>query len=252
MTKTRPLGKIARAGVPAAALALLLAACGPDNSDPVAASTDTPAAPPVTAPAAAPAGTPTGAAPPASRAPAPGGSSAPAAGGSNAPAAGGDAPQPVATAGGNNVTQISYDRPLPLGATGRYLGKSSTVDATAVSITKGTAAEIAPFAFMPDLTNGKTPYYVTMTFTNRTGTPLAQDAYMMRAWVKPRDHSAGTLPAPTLQRSIPQCDTKSLVPLADGQSVKLCAVYLVPNDNPPAFLTYGNILDTAPLVWKVG
>ncbi|MBV6701101.1 hypothetical protein [Kitasatospora aureofaciens] len=240
MTKTQSIGKTARAGVPVAALALLLTACGPDNTDP-AASTGAPAAPSATA--SAPAGTPTGTAPPATGAPAPGGSSAPAAGG---------APQPAATAGDNNVTQISYDRPLSLGATGRYLGKSSTVDATALSITKGTAAEIAPFGFMPDLTSGKTPYYVTMTFTNRTGKALDQDAYMMRVWVKPKDHSAGALPAPTLQKSIPQCDTKSLVTLADGQSVKLCAVYLVPNDNPPAFLTYGNILDTAPLVWKVG
>ncbi|MFJ7278978.1 hypothetical protein [Kitasatospora sp. NPDC098663] len=52
--------------------------------------------------------------------------------------------------------------------------------------------------------------------------------------------------------AIPRCDTRSLVTLADGQSVKLCAVYLVPNETPPGFLTYGNIMDTAPLVWKVG
>ncbi|MGW2248986.1 hypothetical protein ACWCXH_02130 [Kitasatospora sp. NPDC001660] len=229
MTKTRFTTRAARAAVPAAALALLLAACGPDNADP-AASTDTPAAPTAAASAA---------------------TGAPAPAGSSAPTAAGNGPQPAATAGGNNVTQVSYDRPLSLGATGRYLGKSSTVDATAVSITKGTAGEIAPFGFLPDLTSGKTPYYVTMTFTNRTGTPLDQDAYMMRVWVKPKDHSAGALPAPTLEKAIPQCDTKSLVTLAPGQSVKLCAVYLVPNENPPAFLTYGNILDTAPLVWKV-
>lgn len=233
MTKSRFTTGAARAAVPAAALALLLTACGPDNTDPAAGS-GTPAAPPATAtPSAAP-------------------TSAPAPGGSGAAVAPGDGPQPSVTAGGNNVTQVSYDHPLALGGTGRYLGKSSTVDATAVSITKGTANEIAPFGFLPDLTTGKTPYYVSMTFTNRTGTALAQDAYMMRVWVKPKDHSAGALPAPTLEKAIPQCDTKSLVALAPGQSVKLCAVYLVPNDNPPAFLTYGNILDTAPLVWKVG
>ncbi|MEU8512317.1 hypothetical protein AB0C76_12090 [Kitasatospora sp. NPDC048722] len=232
MTKTRFTTRAARAAVPAAALALLLTACGPDNADP-AASTGAPAAPPATA---TPPATP-GAAPSAA---------------TGAPAAPGDGPQPSVTAGGNNVTQVSYDHPLALGGTGRYLGKSSTVDATAVSITKGTANEIAPFGFLPDLTTGKTPYYVSMTFTNRTGTALAQDAYMMRVWVKPKDHSAGALPAPTLEKAIPQCDTKALVTLAPGQSVKLCAVYLVPNENPPAFLTYGNILDTAPLVWKVG
>ncbi|MER7754627.1 hypothetical protein [Kitasatospora sp. NPDC097643] len=252
MTKTRPIRRLA-AGLPAVALTLALAACGPDNADPVA-DPSAPAAPPATetatapatAPGTAPAGAPT-AAPTAAGSPAaPGGT-----GGPGAPT-GGDAPQPAGTAGGNNVTQISYDHPLALGATGRYVGKSSVVDATAVSIVKGTAAEIAPFKLMPEITNGKTPYYVTVTFTNRTGSVLAQDAYMMRVWVKPKDHSAGALPAPTLQKAIPQCDTRSLVPLADGQSVKLCAVYLVPNEAPPAFLTYGNILDTAPLVWKVG
>ncbi|MFF3113664.1 hypothetical protein ACFVSN_31295 [Kitasatospora sp. NPDC057904] len=242
MTKTRFTTRAARAAVPAAALALLLTACGPDNADP-AASTGDPAAPPATATATPPA-TP-GAVPSAA-------TGAPAPAGSGAPAAPGDGPQPSVTAGGNNVTQVSYDHPLALGGTGRYLGKSSTVDATAVSITKSTANEIAPFGFLPDLATGKTPYYVNMTFTNRAGTALAQDAYMMRVWVKPKDHSAGTLPAPTLEKAIPQCDTKSLVTLAPGQSVKLCAVYLVPNENPPAFLTYGNILDTAPLVWKVG
>ncbi|MFF3006424.1 hypothetical protein ACFVTF_26885 [Kitasatospora sp. NPDC057940] len=232
MTKTQSIRRIA-AGLPAAALVLALSACGPDIADPAAA----PTAPPTGA-ATAP-GAPTGSAAPTT----PGAPAAP-----TTPAG----PQPSATAGGNNVTQVSYDRPLPLGSAGRYVGKSSVVDAAAVSIVKGTAAEIAPLNLPSTSTSGKTPYYVTVSFTNRTGAPLAEDAYMMRVWVKPKDHSAGALPAATLQKAIPQCDTRSLVTLADGQSVKLCAVYLVPNETPPSFLTYGNILDTAPLVWKVG
>ncbi|MEV8325164.1 hypothetical protein [Kitasatospora sp. NPDC056731] len=241
MTKTQSIRRIA-AGLPAAALVLALSACGPDNADPAAAPS-APAAPPTGAASASGAatapGAPTGAAAPTT----PGAPAAP-----TAPAG----PQPSVTAGGNNVTQVSYDRPLPLGSAGRYVGKSSVVDAAAVSIVKGTAAEIAPFNLPSTTTSGKTPYYVTVSFTNRTGAPLAEDAYMMRVWVKPKDHSAGALPAATLQKAIPQCDTRSLVTLADGQSVKLCAVYLVPNEAPPSFLTYGNILDTAPLVWKVG
>ncbi|MEU9075760.1 hypothetical protein [Kitasatospora sp. NPDC048538] len=237
MKKTRSTRALA-AGLPAAALVLAVSACGPDNADPVADPTAPVAvttAPAATAPSSAPAAPPPAASSPAASAP-----------------PGGGGPQPAATAGGGNVTQVSYDRPLPLGATGRYVGKSSVVDASAVSVVKGTAAEIAPFRLPAASTDGKTPYYVTVTFTNRTGAPLGEDAYMMRVWVKPRDHSAGALPAATLQKAIPQCDTRSLVPLADGQSVKLCAVYLVPNETPPSFLTYGNILDTAPLVWKVG
>ncbi|MFJ2806481.1 hypothetical protein [Kitasatospora sp. NPDC087271] len=242
MTKTQSIRRIA-AGLPAAALVLALSACGPDNADP-AAVPSAPAAPPTGAAGAStapgtPTGTPTGSAAPT----VPATPTAP-----TAPAG----PQPSVTAGGNNVTQVSYDRPLPLGSAGRYVGKSSVVDAAAVSIVKGTAAEIAPLNLPSTSTSGKTPYYVTVSFTNRTGAPLAEDAYMMRVWVKPKDHSAGALPAATLQKAIPQCDTRSLVTLADGQSVKLCAVYLVPNETPPSFLTYGNILDTAPLVWKVG
>ncbi|MFJ3220664.1 hypothetical protein ACIPLC_32665 [Kitasatospora sp. NPDC086801] len=238
MTKTQSVRRIA-AALPAAALVLALSACGPDNADPPAGPS-TPAAPP------------TGAAPASTAPGAPTGSAAPTAAGAPTAPTTQAGPQPSATAGGNNVTQVSYDRPLPFGATGRYVGKSSVVDATAVSIVKGKAAEIAPFNLPSATTGGKTPYFVTVSFTNRTGGPLAEDAYMMRVWVKPQDHSAGALPAATLQKAIPQCDTRSLVTLADGQSVKLCAVYLVPNEAPPSFLTYGNIMDTAPLVWKVG
>ncbi|WP_380285633.1 hypothetical protein [Kitasatospora purpeofusca] len=247
MTKLR---STLRAAVPVAALALALTACGPENDDPavVAAPTTAPtsAGTPTTAPTGA---TPTGAP---TSAPA-GGTGGGASGGGGATAA----PLPSAATSGNPIggasggnSKVTFDTPLPFTATGSYLGRTKA-DVTPVSVVKGTAAEIAPYKFKPADTAGMTPYYVTVNFTNRTGTPLQDEYFMMRFKVQADAKGSGILPAPTVLKSIPQCDTgKSPGVLNDGQSQQQCAVYLVPDGTPPQFLVFGSVLDTQPLIWK--
>ncbi|MFC5886013.1 hypothetical protein RMN57_23650 [Kitasatospora sp. CM 4170] len=259
MTKTQT---VLRAAVPAAALAMLLTACGPENETPVA-------------PGAAGAGDPTAATAPATTAPpaagatggagagtggagATAGTGGTAAGGTGA-GTGGTGGAPSATTSGNPVGgasggsgKVGYGNPLALTATGSYQGKTKA-DVTPVSVVKGTAAEIAPFNFKPADLDGRTPYYVTVSFTNRTGAPLTDEYFMMRFKVNTDARATGVLPAPTIMKSIPQCDAgKKPGTLADGQSQQQCAVYLVPTATPPQFLTFGSVLDTEPLVWKVG
>lgn len=234
-----------RAAVPLAALALLLTACGPENEDPAApgaagaggasvAATGTPGAPAATGGTAGTAGT--------------GGTTpnpAPSAATSGNPIGG--------ATGGSGSGKIGYDNPLAPTATGSYLGKTKA-DVTPVSVVKGTLAEIAPYNFKPADLDGKTPYYVTVSFTNRTGAPLTDEYFMMRFKVK-SDTAAtgGVLPAPTVLKSIPQCDSgKKPGTLADGQAQQQCAVYLVPTNTPPKFLVFGSVLDTEPLIWKAG
>ncbi|MFE6751888.1 hypothetical protein ACFVGM_39070 [Kitasatospora purpeofusca] len=258
MTKLR---NTLRAAVPVAALALALTACGPENDDPAvtAAPTSAPAggttaAPTGAAPTSAPAGgitaAPTAAAP--TSAPAAGAAGGAAGGGS--PTAGGlpsaaTSGNPIGGASGGN-SKITFENPLALTATGSYLGKTKA-DVTPVSVVKGTAAEIAPYNWKPADTAGKTPYYVTVNFTNRTGAPLQDEYFMMRFKVQTEPKGTGILSAPTILRSIPQCDSgKKPGTLADGETQQQCAVYLVPDGTPPQFLVFGSVLDTQPLIWK--
>ncbi|WP_327680265.1 hypothetical protein [Kitasatospora sp. NBC_00458] len=245
-----------RAAVPIAALALALTACGPENDDPAVVAAPTPAGSaagaPTSAPAGAPTAAPTGAAP----------TGAPAAtgGAGGTGGTGGTAPVPSAATSGNPIGgasggggKISFENPLPLTTTGSYLGKTKA-DVTPVSVVKGTAAEVAPFNFKPADLAGRTPYYVTVSFTNRTGAPLTDEYFMMRFKVHTEAKATGgVLAAPTIMKSIPACDAgKKPGTLADGQSQQQCAVYLVPDDTPPQFLAFGSVLDTQPLIWKAG
>ncbi|MFI6844616.1 hypothetical protein ACIBJD_08120 [Kitasatospora sp. NPDC050467] len=243
-----------RAAVPLAALALLLTACGPDNADPVG-----PGAAGTGGATAAVTGTPAATGAPSAT----GGDPAGTAGGGAGTGGGGSTPNPVPSAatsgnpiggaGGGSGSKISYDNPLAPTATGSYLGKTKA-DVTPVSVVKGTAAEIASFNFKPADVEGKTPYYVTVSFTNRTGAPLTDEYFMMRFKVKSdASGTGGALPAPTILKSIPQCDSgRKPGTLADGQTQQQCAVYLVPTNTPPKFLVFGSVLDTEPLIWKVG
>ncbi|MFJ3789322.1 hypothetical protein [Kitasatospora sp. NPDC090091] len=266
MTKTQT---VLRAAVPAAALAMLLTACGPENDTPV--DPGAAGAGGATAPATAPATTQppaAGGSAGAGGAGATAGTGGAAAGGAGTGGAGtggagtggaGANPAPSATTSGNPIGgasggsgKVGFGNPLALTATGSYQGKTKA-DVTPVSVVKGTAAEIAPFNFKPADLEGRTPYYVTVSFTNRTGAPLTDEYFIMRFKVNTDAKATGILPAPTITKSIPQCDAgKKPGTLADGQSQQQCAVYLVPNATPPQFLTFGSVLDTEPLVWKVG
>ncbi|WP_395294567.1 hypothetical protein ACF9IK_14180 [Kitasatospora hibisci] len=232
---------VLRAAVPAAAPAMPLTACGPENDAPVA-------------PVAASAGEATATGPGATEPPAAGGAGATAGTGGAGPGT-----IPSATTGGNPIGgagggsgKVGFGNPLALTATGSYQGRTRA-DVTPVSVVEGTAAEIAPFDFKPADLEGRTPYYVTVSFTNRTGAPLTDEYFMMRFKVNTDAEATGILPAPAIMKSIPQCDAgKKPGTLADGRSQQQCAVYLVPTATPPQFLTFGSVLDTEPLVWKVG
>ncbi len=250
MTKLR---NTLRAAVPVAALALALTACGPENDDPavVAAPTSAPAGGAAAPTGAAPTAAPTGAAPTSAPAGATGAAAGGAAGGSptGAVPSAATSGNPIGGASGGN-SKISFESPLPLTATGSYLGKTKA-DVTPVSVVKGTAAEIASYNFKPADTAGKTPYYVTVNFTNKTGAPLQDEYFMMRFKVHTEPKGTGILAAPTILKSIPQCDSgKKPGTLADGQSQQQCAVYLVPDGAQPQFLAFGSVLDTQPLIWK--
>ncbi|MFB6893820.1 hypothetical protein ACFCX4_31395 [Kitasatospora sp. NPDC056327] len=237
-----------RAAVPLAALALALTACGPENDDPAVVAA------PTAAPTAAATGAPTG---PAASAPAsaPAGTAGGAAGGGTATAN----PVPSAATSGNPIGgasggggRISFETPLAPTATGSYLGRTKA-DVTPVSVVRGTAAEIAAYNFKPADTAGRTPYYVTVDFTNRTGAALQDEYFMMRFKVHTEPRGTGVLAAPTVLKSVPQCDSgKKPGTLADGRTQRQCAVYLVPDGTPPQFLAFGSVLDTQPLIWKAG
>ncbi|MCX5211040.1 hypothetical protein OG689_17360 [Kitasatospora sp. NBC_00240] len=230
---------ILRAAVPAAALALLLTGCGPDNgNDPVAPGADG-AAPTATAGGDAPGGTPTDGST--------GGSNG---GGSNGGASGG--PSAAASApGGSGGGSGSYASPLGPTATGTYTGKSKA-DLAPVSTVKGNIADLAPLKLAAGDTNGKTPYYITVSYTNRSGATVADDYFMQRVTVKTAESGDAIFQAGTT-KSIAACAAgEKPAPLADGQTRKSCGIYLVPTNAVPKFLVYGSIMDTKPLIWKLG
>ncbi|GGV21888.1 hypothetical protein GCM10010495_41930 [Kitasatospora herbaricolor] len=221
---------VLRAAVPAAALALLLTGCGPENGndpvDPGAAG----AAPTATAGGDAPAGTPTA--------------------GSTAGAGGGAGGGPSAGAGASGGAG-GYADPLGPTATGTYTGRNKA-ELTPVTVVKGNLADLAPLKLAPGDTNGRTPYYITVSYTNRSGATVADDYFMQRVTVKTAENGDAIFQAGTT-RSIAACAAgEKPAPLPDGKTQKSCGIYLLPNNAAPKFLVYGAIMDTKPLVWKLG
>lgn len=230
---------VLRAAVPAAALALLLTGCGPENSnDPVAPGAGG-AAPTATAGGNAPAGTPTA------------GSTGGANGGGPADGASGRPSAAASAPGGSGGGSGSYASPLGPTATGNYTGKNKA-DLAPVTMVKGNLADLAPLKLAAGDTDGRTPYYITVSYTNRSGAALADNYFMQRVTVKTAEHGDAIFQAGTT-RSIAACAAgEKPGPLPDGQTQKSCGIYLVPNDAAPKFLVYGAIMDTKPLIWKLG
>ncbi|OKI22253.1 hypothetical protein A6A07_34860 [Streptomyces sp. CB03911] len=221
---------VLRAAVPAAALALLLTGCGPENgNDPVDPGAGG-AAPTATAGGDAPAGTPTA--------------------GSTGGASGGASGRPSAAASASGGAG-GYASPLGPTATGTYTGKNKA-DLAPVTVVKGNLADLAPLKLAPGDTNGRTPYYITVSYTNRSGATMADDYFMQRVTVKTAENGDAIFQAGTT-KSIAACAAgEKPAPLPDGQTQKSCGIYLVPNNAAPKFLVYGAIMDTKPLVWKLG
>lgn len=236
---------ILRTAVPAAALALLLTGCGPDNTgDPaVADAGGAGAASGVTA-----AGGSGGGAAAAADAVSGGSAGAPDPAASSAAPAGGSS---GSTGGSGGDGTGTFASPLAAGATGTYTG-TSKADLTLVSVVKGGSADALQLGIPAAEQAGRTPYYVTVTYTNRSGGTLSDNFFLQRVRLASTESDSGVLASPTgAGRSVPACDAGARpAPLADGRSQKSCGVYLLPAGTAPTFVRYGGIMDDHPLVWK--
>ncbi|WP_344442041.1 hypothetical protein [Kitasatospora nipponensis] len=222
-----------RAAVPAAALALLLTGCGPDETPAPAGASS--AAPSAAASSAAPsksAAAPSkgGAAPSTSA-----GASAPASSAPGGPGAGfAAALAPSAQAQGVYSDHQKGDISLTIGP---------------VKVVKGDVADLAKFAKAADLA-GKTPYYVSVSYTHTGGNGLFEPYFnaQLRAMVSDTDQA----PKIDLLSGFPQCQSdvpKGGADFVKGQTEHECAIYLAPSDKPLKYVLWVN-KSGAPLAWK--
>ncbi|MEU8926926.1 hypothetical protein AB0D10_39420 [Kitasatospora sp. NPDC048545] len=216
------------AAIPAAAaLALLLTACGPDNSDNPAGAASTGAAPtttvspgtasPSTAATALP--TITAAAPTATP---------------TAPSRFADALPPAGTANGTFTDSQKGDISLSIGPT---------------SVVKGDIADLADFLKPEDMA-GKTPYYVRVTYTHTGGNGIYEPYFNLRLRAMVSDTAQAR--KVDLLSAFPKCESD--VPhggkdFVKGQSDHECAIYLAPADKPLQYLVWLD-KDNKPLAWK--
>ncbi|MFD8781693.1 hypothetical protein [Kitasatospora sp. NPDC059599] len=218
------------AAIPAAAaLALLLTACGPDNSDNPTGATPTGAAPtttvspgtasPSTAATALP--TITAAAPTATP---------------TAPSRFADALPPTGTANGTFTDSQKGDISLSIGPT---------------SVVKGDITDLADFLKPEDMA-GKTPYYVRVTYTHTGGNGIYEPYFNLRLRAMVSDTAQAR--KVDLLSAFPKCESD--VPhggkdFVKGQSDHECAIYLAPADKPLQYLVWLD-KDNKPLAWKAG
>ncbi|MFD5467971.1 hypothetical protein ACFWIQ_34940 [Kitasatospora sp. NPDC127059] len=210
----------------AAALALLLTACGPDNSDgPVSAAPTATAAtgpntaPPSTAATAAP--SITAAAPTATP---------------SAPSRFAGALAPATTAKGTYTDSEKGDISVTIGPT---------------SAVKGDIADLAKFLKPEDMT-GKTPYYVSVTYTHTGGNGIYEPYFNRRLRAMISDTAQAR--KVDLLSAFPKCESD--VPqggkdFVKGQSEHECAIYLAPADQPLKYVLWLD-KDDKPLAWKAG
>ncbi|MCC9309569.1 hypothetical protein LN042_21245 [Kitasatospora sp. RB6PN24] len=215
-----------RLALPTAACALLLTACGPDdNSGGTSANS---AAPSVATSATPSMGASTGSA--------------------TTPSAAAGAATPTDNGSGGAGT---YQSPLGPTATGHSKG-AHKLAITPVSVVKATAADVAPLHFQDSELAGKTPYFVTVQFTNESGATVPDFGDNdMRIWVHTTADDSGIINSSPVVYHIPQCQTPNPAPADNGKGDRECGVYLVPNGQAPEFLSYGAPMDV-PMIWKVG
>ncbi|MFJ9846013.1 hypothetical protein ACIRYZ_37340 [Kitasatospora sp. NPDC101155] len=231
-----------RAAVPTtAALALMLTACGPDQSGGDAAGTG-----PSSAPASA------------------GASSSPGAdfGGrtdgtsTSAPTITASTSVPTQAGSSPSAAGVGFPGALAVGAKaqGTYTDHEKgdiSVDIAMTGVVKGDSADLAKFLKPEDLA-GKTPYYVNVTYTHTGGNGIFEPYFnlQLRAMVSDTDQARKV----DLLSAFPKCESD--VPqggkdFVKGQSEHECAIYLAPADKP---LTYLLWIDKSgkPLAWKAG
>ncbi|MET8628664.1 hypothetical protein ABZW30_33805 [Kitasatospora sp. NPDC004669] len=230
-----------RAVVPTtAALALMLTACGPDQSGGDSAGT---------APSSAPAS--------ASAASSPGADFGGRTDGTSTSAptitASTSVPSPAGSSPGA-TTGSRFPGALAVGAKaqGTYTDHEKgdiSVGIALTGVVKGDVADLAKF-FKPDELAGKTPYYVNVTYTHTGGNGIYEPYFnlQLRAMVSDTDQARKV----DLLSAFPKCESD--VPqggkdFVKGQSEHECAIYLAPADKPLTYLLWIDKSGT-PLAWK--
>ncbi|MFF2146379.1 hypothetical protein [Kitasatospora sp. NPDC058190] len=229
-----------RAAVPTtAALALMLTACGPDQSGGDAAGTG-----PSSAPASA------------------GAPSSPSAdfGGrtdatsTSAPTITASTSAPTQAGSSPSATSAGFPGALAVGAKaqGTYTDHEKgdiSVGIAMTGVVKGDASDLAKFLKPEDLA-GKTPYYVNVTYTHTGGNGIFEPYFnlQLRAMVSDTDQARKV----DLLSAFPKCESD--VPqggkdFVKGQSEHECAIYLAPADKPLTYLLWIDKSGT-PLAWK--
>ncbi|KJS53856.1 hypothetical protein VM98_22625 [Streptomyces rubellomurinus subsp. indigoferus] len=227
----------------AAATALSLAACGPDNSDAPAGGGSTAAAP-----------APTSAAPGATAGGAAGGSTAAPSGAATGGAAAGGAG--TAGAAGGGAGAAGGGGKLPQAATSVKFGQPATVDFADKTSNAAAKLEITVTGVQPgslkDFQDAKAPtagldgraiFYVSWTVKNLGDSKLTFSAPDSKFRVMDAGGNLGMFNNPTSSTPIAKCTTPSWSGATKGVAFKGCDVVTFAAGATPAFVGYGDSND---------
>ncbi|WP_369184044.1 hypothetical protein [Streptomyces sp. Y1] len=229
----------------AAATALSLAACGPDNSDAPAGGGSTAAAP-----------APTSAAPGATAGGAAGGSTAAPSGAATGGAAAGGAGTAGAAGGGAGAAGGGGGGKLPQAATSVKFGQPATVDFADKTSNAAAKLEITVTGVQPgslkDFQDAKAPtagldgraiFYVSWTVKNLGDSKLTFSAPDSKFRVMDAGGNLGMFNNPTSSTPIAKCTTPSWSGATKGVAFKGCDVVTFAAGATPAFVGYGDSND---------
>ncbi|MGP3944346.1 MULTISPECIES: hypothetical protein [Streptomyces] len=122
---------------------------------------------------------------------------------------------------------------------------------TAVSVRKGTHAELKKAGTEPSDIRTTQPYYVTMTFEN-VGENSLHYPFLNTPTGLEDTNGVDDQPLITGDTEVAACPGKDPDDFAVGAKVSLCKVFLVPNGSRPSVVTYSTGDDTErPVSWKV-
>ncbi|MFE1932545.1 hypothetical protein ACFW95_19680 [Streptomyces sp. NPDC059474] len=122
---------------------------------------------------------------------------------------------------------------------------------TAMSVRKGTHAELKKAGAEPSDIRTTQPYYVTMTFEN-VGESSLHYPFLNTPTGLEDTGGVDDQPLITGDTEVAACPGKDPDDFAVGAKVSLCKVFLVPNGIRPSVVTYSTGDDTKrPVSWKV-
>ncbi|MFI6849420.1 hypothetical protein OG535_27130 [Kitasatospora sp. NBC_00085] len=160
--------------------------------------------------------------------------------------------QPASNGKGTGTYADPFPLKSPADATvAGYLNDRIQVSVTPVSVVKGDKAEVEKLGI--GLLAGKTPYYVTATYTHKGG-PEDIGAYAAKLSLH-SDAEHAYQNAPAWGADFPPCQEGSdaALKLTPGKTVTTCEIFLVPETVQPVFVAYkGDEKAAAEVVWKIG